>query len=74
MAAYKSAATGAREATRMKDRIRKLEEQKADIGEQIANCGRPVRTFDETVRTALDFLGNPWKLWSSERIEDKRRC
>lgn len=54
------------------DRIRKLEEQKAEIVEQIASCGRPVRSFDETVRTALDFLGNPWKLWISERLEDKR--
>jgi site-specific DNA recombinase len=54
------------------ERIRKLEEQKAEIVEQIASCGRPVRSFDETVRTALDFLGNPWKLWTSERLEDKR--
>ncbi|WP_323042959.1 hypothetical protein [Gemmobacter sp.] len=23
-------------------------------------------------RTALDFLANPWKLWKSERLEDKQ--
>ena len=32
----------------------------------------PLRSFDETLRTALDFLGEPHKLWASERIEDKR--
>jgi site-specific DNA recombinase len=53
-------------------RIRKLEEQKIVIEEKIAHCGRPVRSFDETLRTALDFLGNPWKLWVSDRLEDKR--
>ena len=40
--------------------------------ERIANCGRPLRDFDETLRTALDFLANPWNLWASERLEDKR--
>lgn len=25
--------------------------------------------FEETLRTALDFLGNPCKLWDSERPE-----
>ncbi len=53
-------------------RIRKLEEQKIVIEEKIAQCGRPARSFDETLRTAFDFLGNPWKLWDSERLEDKR--
>jgi site-specific DNA recombinase len=42
------------------------------VNEKIAQCGRPVRSFDETLRTALDFLGNPCKLWDSARLEDKR--
>lgn len=54
------------------NRIRKLEEQKILLGEQIAKCGRPVRDHDAIFRTALDFLGNPWKLWVSDRLEDKR--
>lgn len=54
------------------NRIRKLGEDKAAISEKIANCGRPVKSFDSTLRTALDFLGNPQKLWDSERLEDKR--
>ncbi len=53
-------------------RIRRLEEQKIELNEKIANCGRPVRDFDGTLRTALDFLGNPQLLWHSERLEDKR--
>ncbi|ACE83360.1 Site-specific recombinase [Cellvibrio japonicus Ueda107] len=54
------------------DRIRKLEEQKIMVKEKIVECGRPVRSFDETLRTAFEFLGNPWKLWASDRLEDKR--
>ncbi len=53
-------------------RIHKLEEQKIIVSEKIANCGRPVRGFEETLRTSLNFLGNPLKLWVSERLEDKR--
>ena len=54
------------------NRIRKLEEQKLALAEKITNCGRPLRSFDEALRTALDFLANPWNLWVSERLEDKR--
>ena len=54
------------------NRIRKLEEQKLILGEKIASSGRPLRGFDETLRTALDFLASPWKLWVSDRLEDKR--
>ena len=54
------------------NRIRKLEEQKALIAEKVASCGRPVRTFEETLRTSLDFLANPQNLWASDHLEDKR--
>jgi hypothetical protein len=40
--------------------------------EKIANCGRPLRSFDETLRTSLDFLANPCNLWGSERLEHKK--
>ncbi len=53
-------------------RIGKLEKEKIAMSENIANCGKPVRGFDEMFRTAMDFLANPWKLWSSEALEDKR--
>lgn len=53
-------------------RVRELEAQKAVAHEKIASCGRPLASFAETYRTALDFLANPWKLWRSERLEDRR--
>jgi site-specific DNA recombinase len=54
------------------NRIQKLAAEKVALGEKIANCGRPLKSFNETLRTAIDFLGNPQKLWDSERLEDKR--
>ena len=37
--------------TAYENRIRELEGDKIELGEQIANCGRPLRSFDETLRT-----------------------
>jgi len=54
------------------NRIRQLEERRIELNERIANCGRPLRSFDETLRTLLDFLENPWNLWASERLEHKK--
>jgi site-specific DNA recombinase len=53
-------------------KIRGLQAQKVEMSEKIRNCGRPLKGFDESFRTAFDFLGNPHKLWSSDRLEDKR--
>ena len=53
-------------------RIKTLEDRKIVVLENIAKTGRPVRSFDETLRTALGFLASPCQLWSSERLEDKR--
>ncbi|MEW7986881.1 MAG: recombinase family protein, partial [Candidatus Thiodiazotropha sp.] len=53
-------------------RINKLEQDKLVIAEKTATTGKPVRGFDGSFRTALDFLANPWKLWNSDRLEDKR--
>ena len=58
--------------SRYENEITKLEEQKITLNEKIRNCGRPHKPFDETFRTAINFLGNPHKLWSSDRLEDKR--
>ena len=33
---------------------------------------KPQRSFDEMFELAITFLGNPQKLWHSERLEDKR--
>ena len=53
-------------------RLRKLEAEKVELCEKFASCGRPLKDFDETFRTACEFLANPCKLWLSDRIEDKR--
>lgn len=53
-------------------RVGKLEEEKLLLREQMAGAGRPVRGFDETLRTALDFLSNPWNLWGTGRLQDRR--
>ncbi len=53
-------------------RIRKLEAEKLLIEEKLASAGRPASTFGDTLRTALDFLSNPWNLWSLGRLEDRR--
>src|SRR5690606_30642078 len=34
------------------NRIRLLEERKIEISEKLANCGRPLRSCDETLRTS----------------------
>ncbi len=53
-------------------RGRELEAQKALLSERIASCGQPRASFAETYRTACAFLANPWKLWTSGRLEDRR--
>lgn len=58
--------------TAYENRIRKLEAQRIVLQEKIAHCGRPLKCFDDSFRTALDFLGNPMKLWISPRLEGKR--
>jgi site-specific DNA recombinase len=54
------------------NRIQDLEAQKIEMKEKIKNCGKPARDYDETFRTALEFLSKPHKLWLSDRLEDKR--
>jgi site-specific DNA recombinase len=53
-------------------KIKKLEEEKIVVSERIKNCGRPLKSFDETLRTALDFLASPWNLWASGQLENRR--
>jgi site-specific DNA recombinase len=53
-------------------RVHDLEIEKAVLREKIANCGRPLISFDDSYRTALEFLENPKNLWESNKLEDKR--
>ncbi len=52
--------------------LTRLDEQKILLKEKIQSCGRPIKSFDETYRTAMTFLANPCYLWSSDSLEDKR--
>lgn len=58
--------------TAYEKKIRQLEEEKITLDEKIAQCGRPLQSFDETFRTAFSFLSNPHQLWVSDRLEHKR--
>jgi DNA invertase Pin-like site-specific DNA recombinase len=53
-------------------RLGEVEAKKHLISEKIAKCGRPLKDYDESFRTARDFLANPWNLWVSDKLEDKR--
>ena len=53
-------------------RIRRLGAEREELRERVANCGRPLQSFDEAFRTALAFLANPHGLWVSERLEGRR--
>ncbi|MBI1274499.1 recombinase [bacterium] len=58
--------------TSYENQIRKLEEEKIRLNENIALCGRPLQSFDETFRTAFTFLSDPQKLWHSDQLEHQR--
>lgn len=53
-------------------RIGKLEKDKLLKAEKLENSGSPKRGFDEMFELAFTFLSNPWKIWASEHLEDKR--
>lgn len=54
------------------NRLEKLERDKLIAAEKLAEKAGPKRPFDEMFELAMAFLSNPWKLWTSERLEDKR--
>ena len=53
-------------------RLKELEEQKIILSEKIAQCGSALPDFDDTFRTAFEFLLSPCNLWRSKHLEDKR--
>lgn len=54
-------------------RIADLERQKLAMAERAELTSRRQRPFDEMFELAMRFLANPYVLWSSPRLED-RRC
>lgn len=53
-------------------KIKELEQCKAVLDEKIVNCGRALPSFEDHSRTAMKFLENPYELWDSEVLEDRR--
>jgi hypothetical protein len=45
-----------------KRRVAELEGRKLLLREQLAGCDKPIKEFDESFRTALQFLASPWNL------------
>ncbi|MEO1199944.1 MAG: zinc ribbon domain-containing protein [Pseudomonadota bacterium] len=52
--------------------IVKLEEQKTALIDREVSAGRPPISFETVSRTALTFLANPWKLWTSGSFQHQR--
>jgi site-specific DNA recombinase len=53
-------------------KIAKLEQDKLIALEKCAKGTTSKYTYEEMFELALGFLSNPWKLWKSDRLEDKR--
>ena len=53
-------------------RLAALEAQKVRTAEIAAHSGRPVRGFDESTRTALEFLETLMKIWRYGYLAEKR--
>ncbi len=53
-------------------KIAKLEHSKLIAAEKIKTMVKPRHSFEDLFELACDFLSNPWKLWASDRLEDKR--
>jgi site-specific DNA recombinase len=53
-------------------KVEELERKRLLIEERTARCGTEAKGFDETFRTAFEFISNPWNLWENGSLEDKR--
>jgi site-specific DNA recombinase len=56
----------------LEKRIEALNANKLLLAEKIGNSGQPVRSFEDSLRTSLEFLANPWKLWTLGPFDCKR--
>ena len=52
--------------------IKSLEKKRVALSEKIGKCGTALPDFDETFRTSLKFLSNPYELWASDDIAKRR--
>lgn len=53
-------------------KVEDLEREKLVLVEKTARCGTALGSFDATFRTAFDFLANPWIIWESGGLAEKR--
>ena len=53
-------------------KIGELEREKHILIENISKCGTPARDYDEVFQTSMQFLANPWNLWETGALEDRR--
>jgi site-specific DNA recombinase len=53
-------------------KLEKLEVEKTLIVENIAQKPNMNKDFDESFRTAMNFLANPWKLWTSPNPDHRK--
>ncbi len=57
--------------TAYEKRIKKLETDKAILVEKSGQSLRTMRSFESSLRTALDFISNPHKLWTSGQLNNR---
>ena len=57
---------------RFESEVEKLELEKLVLDEKASKCGSVARDYDESFRTAFEFIANPWKLWNTGTFDDKR--
>ena len=56
----------------LENRMQKVELEKMALQEKISHCELKSADYDESFRTALEFMADPHRLWASERYEHKR--
>ena len=58
--------------TAYENQIKRLETKRLVMAERLAKGTEILKPFEDTYRTAMAFLANPWNLWDSECFDDKR--
>lgn len=57
---------------RLEQRVRLLDDEKVVVQEKIVNCGRPLKTFEVSYRTAMTLLSKPHEIWASGVLANQR--
>lgn len=54
------------------EQVRKLQTQRILVQEKLGKRAPSPARFEETYRTAMEFIENPGKLWASEELRERR--